>query len=193
MERIAKPDATGRTSEKWSAKDKKLWGPPKGEGWTWQTTELQSSPAWRHRSINTIRLIEFLQIEHRNHAGLENGNLKATYDQLVEYGLTRSGIKAAILEAEFLGLLKVTFEGGRFAGNNQPSAYRLTFYRTHDGSPATNEWKGKTEEAIKEWKLDQAVQKKRGRERRKKQNSSATLRTTVVQLSELRTANSVPT
>ncbi len=183
-------NATGRSSGKRSVKEKKIWGPPKGEGWTWQTTELQFSPAWRNRSINTIRLIDFLQIEHRNHAGLENGNLKATYDQLVEYGLTRSGIKFAIIEAGFLGLVKVTFKGGRFAGNNQPSTYRLTFYADKDGGLATNEWKGKTEEAIKGWKRELAAQKKRWKKHRKKQNSSATSRTTVVQLSELRTANS---
>lgn len=183
-----KPNETGRSSGKWTAKEKKIWGPPKGEPWAWLTTELLASPAWRQRSINTIRLIDFLLIEHRNHAGLENGNLMATYDQLVEYGLTRSEIKAAIFEAEFLGLVKVTYEGGRYAGNNQPSTYRLTFYAGRDGSPATNEWKGKTAEAIKEWKLDQAANKKRARERREKQNSSATSRTTVVRLSELRNA-----
>ena len=140
------------------------------------------------RSVNTARLIDFLLIEHRNHAGLENGNLKATYDQLVEYGLTRSEIKAAILEAGFLGLVKVTYEGGRYAGNNQPSTYRLTFYADKEGGPATNQWKGKTIEAIGEWKQDQAAGKKRQRERRKKQNPGATSRTTVVQLSELRDA-----
>ena len=134
------------------------------------------------------RLIDLLLIEHRNHAGLENGNLKATYDQLVEYGLTRSEIRGAILEAGFLGLVKVTYEGGRFAGNNQPSTYRLTFYADREGSPATNEWKGKTIEAIGEWKQDRAASKKRQKEGRKKQNPSATSRTTVVQLSELRDA-----
>ena len=63
---------TGRSSGKRTSREKKIWGPPKGEPWTWQTTELQASPAWRQRSINTIRLIDFLQIEHRNHAGLEH-------------------------------------------------------------------------------------------------------------------------
>ena len=49
-------------------------------------------------------------------------------------------------------LVKVTYEGGRYAGNNQPSTYCLTFYAGRDAGPATNEWKGKTKEAIKEWK-----------------------------------------
>ena len=168
MSNYGKANETGRSSGKLTAREKKIWGPPKGEGWTWQTTELQISPAWRQRSVNTVRLVDFLQIEHRNHAGQENGNLKATYDQLVDYGLTRSEIKAAILEAGFLGLMKVTYEGGRYAGNNQPSTYRLTFYAGRDGSPATNEWKGKTVEAIKDWKRDKAAQKKKYQEHRKK-------------------------
>ena len=152
-----KVNATGRNSGKWSAREKKAFGPPKGEPWAWLPTELLASPAWRLRSVNTARLIDFLLIEHRNHAGLENGNLLATYDQLVEYGLTRSEIKAAILEAGFLGLVKVTYEGGRYAGNNQPSTYRLTFYADKEGGPAMNQWKGKTIEAIGEWKQDQAA------------------------------------
>ena len=188
MPNYGKPDVKGRSSGVLTAREKKIWGVPKGEGWAWLTTELLASPAWRLRSINAAQLIDFLLIEHRNHAGRENGNLMATYDQLEEYGLTRSEIKAAILEACFLGLVKVTYEGGRYAGNNQPSTYGLTFYAGRDGSPATNEWKGKTVEAIKEWKRDQAVYKKRWKERRKKQNSSATSRTTVVRLPELRNA-----
>lgn len=188
MPNYGKPDAKGRSSGKGTAREKKIWGPPKGEPWAWLTTELLASPAWRLRSINAARFIDFLLIEHRNHAGRENGNLKATYDQLVEFGLTRSEIKAAILEAGFLGLVKVTHEGGRYAGNNQPSTYRLTFYTSRDAAPATNEWKGKTAEAVKEWRQDQAAHKKRARGRRKKQNSSATSRTTVVRFPELRNA-----
>ena len=70
------------------------------------TFDLLVIPSWRQRSINTARLVDYLLIEHRKHAELENGNLRATYDQLAEHGLTRSEIKAAILEAGFLGLVK---------------------------------------------------------------------------------------
>ena len=168
MSRFGKPNATGRSSGKRTTKDKKIWGPPKDEPWTWLPTELQASPAWRLRSINTVRLVDFLQIEHRNHAGMENGNLKATYDQLEEYGLTRSKIRSAILEAGFLGLVKVTQHGGRWAGTNQPSSYRLTFYADSVGAPATNEWKGKTVNAINKWKREQADLKSARKKRRKK-------------------------
>ena len=188
MDTYGKPNETGRNSGKLTAAGREIFGPPKGEPWTWQPIELLASPAWRHRSVNAAKLIDFLMIEHQNHAGRENGNLKATYDQLTDYGLTRSAIKAAIREAVFLGLVKVTYEGGRYAGNNQPSVYKLTFFASRDAAPPTNEWKGKTIEAIGEWKQDQAASKKRQRERRKKQNPSATFRTTVVQLSELRNA-----
>lgn len=146
-----KPDLTGRSSGKWTSKDKKLFGPPKDTPWTWQTLELMFSPAWRAMSVNSRRLINFLQIENQRHAARENGNLIATYDQLVVYGLTRSEIRPAIEEARFLGLVR--FErGGRWAGTNQPSRFRLTYYADKDGNPPTNEWRSKTEEEIAEWK-----------------------------------------
>ncbi len=120
-----------------------------------------------------------------NHAGTENGNLHATYDQLVEWGLTRSHIRAAVEEAEFLGLLR--FErGGRWAGTNQPSTYRLTFQADREGNPPTNDWKGKTAEAIETWKHDRTRRNRARCERRQKQVPGATSRTTVVRLSELR-------
>lgn len=186
-ERGSGVNATGRSSGKWTAAEKKIHGPPKDEPWAWLTTELLVSPAWRLRSINTVRLIDFLLIEHRNHAGFENGNLKATYDQLVEYGLKRRLISAAVSEGEFLGLIRCE-RGGRWADTNLPSTYRLTFYADGNRSPATNEWKGKTAEAIREWKRDQAARKKKQMKRRKKQIVGSRKCTTVVNLSELRNA-----
>lgn len=186
MATFEKTNVKGRGVGKTTGRRGKLMKPPPGEPWAWLTAELMVSPAWRLRSINAARLIDFLLVEHLNHAGTENGTLMATYDQLVDFGLTRSEIKNAIREAGFLGLIKVTHEGGRYAGSNQPSTYRLTFYADKDGAPATNEWKGKTAEAVETWKQDQAVGKKKQKTRRKKQNPSATSRTTVVRLPELR-------
>jgi hypothetical protein len=61
-----------------------------------------------------------------------------------------------------------------------------------NGNPATNEWKGKTEDAIKEWKRDKARERRTRNEYRKKTRSiekkqipGSTSRTTVVQLPEL--------
>ena len=177
--RFGKPDATGRSSGKLTGRLKKLKGPPKDQPWCWQPRELITSAAWRARSINTIRLIDALLLDHMNHAGTENGNLMATYDQLVTWGASRPCLNDAIAEAMFLGLIRVE-PGGRWAGTNEPSQYCLTWlYDDRDGTPATNEWKRVTEEAIK----------KRREERRqraaKKQIRSARSGTTVVQLLEL--------
>ena len=150
MPAFGKPDATGRSSGKRSGRARKLNSPPKGEPWVWLTRELLKSAAWRARSINTVRLIEFLLVEHMNHAATENGNLKATYDQLAAHGLTRSEIRMAVEGANFLGLIRFK-RGGRWAGTNQPSTYRLTFLADRDGNPPTNEWKGKTIDVISEW------------------------------------------
>ncbi len=164
---FGKPDATGKSSGKLSGRNAKVFGPPKGEAWTWMTRELLCSPAWRSMSVNAHRLVDFLLVEHCNHAGKHNGHLKATYDQLVEWGLSRRLIRDAVEESEFLGLLK--FErGGRWAMTNMPSVYKLTFFPDAEGAPATNEWKGKTAEAIREWKKDRARLQRAKRTRRPK-------------------------
>lgn len=122
-------------------------------------------------------------VEHMNHAATENGCLRATYDQLVAWGLTRSEIRAAIEEGDFLGLIRYE-RGGRWAGSNQPSTYRLTFYADREDNSPTNEWKGKTEGAIAEWRRDRATRKRARRERRRKQIPGSGFRSTVVQLAE---------
>ena len=178
MSGYGNPDHTGRSSGKWTAKEKKIFGPP-DEPWIWETTEMKCSPAWKAQGINTRRLIDFLEVEHRNHAGRENGNLAAPYDQLVAFGLSRSEIHSAIEEADFFGLIR-NKRGGRWAGTNQPSRFRLTFYADKDGNPPTNEWKGKTAEAIEAWKEDRTAAIKAKKSRRKKQIPGSTSRTTVV-------------
>ncbi len=181
---MSKANATGRSSGKWGSKEKRTFGPPKDEPWIWQTTEMLCSDAWKAMSINTRRLIDFLEIEHRNHAGRENGSLMATYDQLSEFGLSRRTICAAIDEAEFLGLVK-TVRGGRWADTNRPSFFRLTFYADKSECPATNEWKGKTKEAIDTWKKDRTKLNQVRKTRRKNLNHRPRCDTTVVHLREL--------
>lgn len=151
---------------------KRIYGPPKNEPWVWQTTELLASNAWRALSTNTRRFLDFLMIEHRNHAGQENGNLMATYDQLDAAGLTRGCIAAAVDEAEFLGLVRAQ-RGGKLADSNQPSTYRLTFYADKDRAPPTNDWKRITADRIKAWQAErrrEAAAKRRWRDGQKKQN-----------------------
>ncbi len=113
MPAFGKPDATGRSSGKRTGRASKAHRPPKGEPFVCMTRELLVSVAWRARSANAARLIDFLLVEHMNHAGTENGNLKATHEQLRAYGLSANSIRDAVEEAEFLGLLQ--FErGGRW-------------------------------------------------------------------------------
>ena len=156
MPRFGKPDSTGRSSGKHSGRRRRAQQPPKGEPWAWLTRELIASPAWRSRSVNLRRLMDFLLIEHMNHAGTENGHLKATYDQLEAYGLTRGTISKAIHEGELRGLLEVN-HGGRWNLTNQPSTFRLTFYEDRFGNPATNEWKRVTEKQKSRTRSDTTV------------------------------------
>lgn len=133
---FGKPDATGRSSGKLAGRDANLMRPPAGEPFVWLTRELVESDAWQARSRQCARLIDFLLIEHMNHAATENGNLKATYEQLVQFGFSRRKIVGAIEEAERLGLVRC-----QRGWKRRPSTYRLTFYPGRDRSPPTNEWK----------------------------------------------------
>lgn len=179
MPTFGKPDQAGRSSGKRTGRSAKAFRPPDGESWVWLTRELLASPAWRYQSANTSRLISFLLIEHMNHAGTENGNLKATHEQLRAYGLSANLIRDAIEEAQFLGLIR--FErGGRWANSNQPSQFRLTFQPVRDGNSPTNEWKRRTEEQIRRWQEDRKARRKG----RKNQKSALKSKSTV--LSELR-------
>ncbi len=181
---FGKPDHTGRSSGKLTGKRlKKLLGPPDDQPWCWLPRELIASPAWRARRINTVRLIDALLADHMSHAGQENGNLMATYDQLVAAGAARRLIWNAIAEGVFFGLIRVK-PGGRWVDSNQPSTYRLTWlYCIPTNTPATNDWKRVTKEAIKNWR------KGRRRGATEKQNRSSPSGTTVVPLRALRNRN----
>jgi hypothetical protein len=152
-----------------SNRDKKFRSPPKDEPWVWLPRSLIESDAWRLKGINCARIMDRLLAEHMAHGGQENGALKATYEQLMEWGLTRRHITNAIAEAEFLGLVRKE-RGGFFSGRSEPNLYRLTFYADIEGNPATNEWKSVSEEAIKAWR------KQRSRNQRNKANSKDELK-----------------
>lgn len=151
MSSFGKPDVTGRSSGILTGRNRKLRSPPKGEPWVWMTRELLASSAMRARSLTGRRLLDFLLIEHMSHAGLENGNLVATKDQLTDFGLSRRLVPAAVRELVFLGLVRVKNGSARGAAR-APSRYRLTFFASGDGAPPTNEWKGVTQEAIDVWR-----------------------------------------
>ena len=111
--------------------------PPKGQGYVWLTRELLESDAWRSQGIHTRRLLDFLLLEHARHAGQHNGRLKAPYHQLHDFGVGKRYATAAIAEAEKLGLIACHRAGMRTA-----TEYRLSWFEGHDGSPATDEWRG---------------------------------------------------
>lgn len=134
---------------------KKVAKLPSGTLFVQLSFELINSPSWRSMSINCRRLIDYLMCEHMRHAGHENGNLFATYDQLEEFGMSRPTINKSISEAEFLGL--ITAERGKREGkNNKASLFTLTFFAskviTEDGvrlfEPPTNEWRKVKKEDI---------------------------------------------
>jgi hypothetical protein len=132
-----------------SFKAKDVNRPPRGEPFVWHQVELLRSPPWRSRSINCVRLIEFLLVEQMAHAGLENGNLLATFDQLVAWGIGRRLVTDTVDEAEALGLIEARRGGRKGLVANHLSTYRLTFYASRcklEGeapywSAPTDEWK----------------------------------------------------
>lgn len=121
--------------------------PPEGGGWTWLTGRLLTSAAWRQRSINCARLIDYLLIRHIGSAGMDNGLLPATYDELVKFGITRRLIGSAIQEAEEKGLIVVERRGRKSRTENYYSTYRLTFFATLDKTAGGEEiWRASTDE-----------------------------------------------
>ena len=155
MSRHGKPDATGRSAGKRVRRKKvshdlsKVGGPPEGEAWVWHTLELLTSPAWRSQSVNCHRLIEFLEVEHMHHAGLENGQLYATYNQLVAWGITRRLVHETITQTELLGLVECHRGGRKKFAETHLSKFRLTYLASKEvnergqvyyGAP-TDEWK----------------------------------------------------
>ncbi|NQV99640.1 MAG: hypothetical protein HQ483_08070 [Rhodospirillales bacterium] len=175
----SKPDATGRSSGKQSGLISRVMKPPTDEPWIWLSRELLISPAWRGLSVNARKLLDRLHIEHMNHAGTENGRLIVTHDQFINYGLTASKVKPAIVECEFMGLLRFV-RGGRWAGSNQPSTYRLTYLPTaHNFTRSTDEWRNVSDDEIAGWKSEQKQRQKLKTERCKKQIPTVTSRGTV--------------
>ena len=130
--------ANGRSSTVATPKAKQMNAPP--GPFTWQSRDMLESPAWRALTINGRRFLDRLQIDHLSHAGIENGNLKATYRQLAEYGLHQSEALEAIEVAIALGFVRRT--GLRLP--KVATTYRLTWYGRilDDGAveSSTNEW-----------------------------------------------------
>lgn len=103
------------------------------------------------------------------HAGQENGNLIATYCQLIAYGIQRGRVSKAINEAEALGLIKV--ERGIYRGlsRNNANRFTLTFLpAVFQQSPRlyaapTNDWQHIGEDAAEA--IARRYDKRRGKQK----------------------------
>lgn len=125
--------------------------PPKEQGgWMAVTREFLEADAYCTLSVNARRCLDRLKIEHIGHNRRENGRLTVTHAQFIAYGATSDLIADALEELAFKGLVKM--QKGR-AGDGTPHAtiYTLTFDGTHDGAPATNEWRKVTRDDAKRW------------------------------------------
>lgn len=115
---------------------------------------LLKSYSWRYKSVLVTKLIDFLLIEHLEHAGTENGNLIATHKQLNKYGIGKQYINLTINEAEELGLIVCDRGMRKNVCDSYPNKFRLTFLNSCEfdnfnrlvyKSP-TKEWKYISEE-----------------------------------------------
>jgi hypothetical protein len=86
--------------------------------------------------INERRIVDFLLIEHMRQGCRQNGLLKAPWRQLCAFGVGRCLISATLVALEAAGLVMCARHG-----LGKVSHYRLSWLPTHDGRPATNEWR----------------------------------------------------
>lgn len=99
-----------------------------GRSWVPHTAELLASPAWRYRSVNAVRFISLLELEHARHNGRENGFLKVTWRQMRKGDIGSDYIADTIAEVEGSGLVTVTHRGSYAGGAiNNPSTYQLNY------------------------------------------------------------------
>ena len=121
---------------------RKALSPPSNAGfWVAVPLDLLNSPAWVAMSAQCRKFVDALMADFCGHSGMENGNLKATYDQLEARGVRRKIILDVVVEAEALGVAQASRGQRSYGSRIAPSTYRLTWYGTPDGLMATHEWK----------------------------------------------------
>jgi hypothetical protein len=98
--------------------------------------DLLESDAWRSAGINVRRVVDFLLLEHMRHAGKANGQLKAPYEQLEQFGVGARYMAQTIREAEDLGLIDCRRHGMRSVNE-----YSLNWLPLHDGTTPNNRWR----------------------------------------------------
>src|SRR5947209_5191059 len=105
---------------------------------------MLESPAYQVLSLSAHKVISRIEIELAHHGGNDNGKLPVTYQDFLEYGISRESIPPAIREATELGFIKITRHGrGGNAEYREPTLFLLTFAYARGGrqAPPTHDWR----------------------------------------------------
>jgi hypothetical protein len=155
------------------------------------TQELLASPVWGVLTLADRKVLDRLCLEHMAHGGQENGNLKCTYNDFVEYGVRRATIADAIRRLEVFGLIEIVQRGGiTRAEFKHPTIYRLTFVQGN--LAATDDWK-RIPDIKTAKRLAQRVSSARGRDGiRKRKNKMPDAETEPVSDAEMARLRSIP-
>jgi hypothetical protein len=118
--------------------------PPEGAPWFWMTNTMAASITFRALGIHARRILDFLMCEHASHAGRQNGNLAAPYQQLETWGVTTADVRKGLAELYATGFVRLTKQGLRQAGGGEPSRYALTWLPTMASTtaeePPSHDW-----------------------------------------------------
>jgi hypothetical protein len=144
-----------------SSRTKRAKALPTGVGFcVFMPRDLLASAAWQVMSRQCRLLVDALMIEHAEHGGVENGNLKAPYDTLLNLrGMRHADIKKAIHEAVALGIISAKLGQRSYGARRLPSLFRLTWLGTPDGLMPTHEWKAIESDNDAKIRLEKAMQK----------------------------------
>jgi hypothetical protein len=151
-------------------------GPPEGQPWFWITRAMLASSTFRALGIHARRILDLLLTEHMSHAGTENGNLGATYNQLEEWGVTAADVRKGYAELYATGFVRQTVQGLMGEGGGTPSRYALTWYPTgigRDMKAPTHDWLKVidrlnhagigTPKKVRQWLKEEVSQHRRGK------------------------------
>src|SRR5262249_19018219 len=105
---------------------------------------MLESPAYQVLTLSAHKVISRIEIELAHHGGNDNGKLPVTYQDFIDYGITRECVAPAIREAEVLGFIKITRHGrGGNAEYREPTLFLLTFGYARGGTqaPPSHDWR----------------------------------------------------
>src|SRR5262249_16102291 len=89
---------------------------------------MLESASYQVLSLSADKVISRIEIELAHHGGNDHGKLPVTYQDFIDYGITRECVAPAIREAEALGFIKITRQGcGGNAEYRQPTLFLLSF------------------------------------------------------------------